>query len=471
MDGRIRSKLEPLLKAVKSGGRGEQAEGSHIRGRSQLQQTPHRPRSALGLDMAIVAEGRPFDPRAAWDEPLGGMQTAVIGVAGALAGLGHRVRVFANVPDEISHQGAIYLPVECLLPEGAEVDALITVRRLLPLLLPIRARTRILWLHDGPGHPLIAQGALFFKTVEAGESRSCGGLLPLTTVRPLVDRFFAVGGWQAEEHCRRYELPPEDMFLTSNGVDFELLDSVQAERNYQRLLYCSAPGKGLNILLRVWPHIRAAIPNATLRICSSNDGYGATTDGPLSAAAPWDGLDGVEGTAFVAPRELGREMKKAAILAYPNHEPESHSIAVAHAAAAGMAIVTSAYAGLAERIKHEVDGILIPGSSLRPGYEAMFIDAVIRLLEQPDEVRRLGEAAQARARRELRWDGIARAWTRELRALCRMRRRSKPDIGALNLEREAVRTMTAPVRTSIPLPQLLDHLSAEMKRYGLGSGM
>lgn len=75
------------------------------------------------------------------------------------------------------------------------------------------------------------------------------------------------------------------------------------------------------------------------------------------------------------------------------------------ALASGRAVVASAVAGIPDVVVHAENGLLV-----RPGDAAELQRALARLAGEPETRRRLGEAARARAARELTWERAAQSF-------------------------------------------------------------
>ena len=107
------------------------------------------------------------------------------------------------------------------------------------------------------------------------------------------------------------------------------------------------------------------------------------------------------------------------VYTYPNTFAETFCISVLEAQAAGMAVVTSNRAGLAERITNGVNGFLIDGEPGDHSYRRSFIDLVEVLLTQPHTWQQISDNAVATARPQT-YTRLAADWqdrfTRELRA-------------------------------------------------------
>lgn len=154
--------------------------------------------------------------------------------------------------------------------------------------------------------------------------------------------------------------------------------------------YFSAYYRGLEVLLKMWPKIREAVPDAELRIYY---GWGS-----------WDALEGENGREFheridklleeladsgvteygrVDHETLAEAMRQTKVWAYPTEFPEIHCITALKAQAAGCIPVVTDVGALSETV--------ITGEKLKIGNmysndygQARFIEAVVRQLGAND---------------------------------------------------------------------------------------
>jgi glycosyltransferase involved in cell wall biosynthesis len=80
---------------------------------------------------------------------------------------------------------------------------------------------------------------------------------------------------------------------------------------------------------------------------------------------------------------------------------EGQPLAMLEAAALGLAIVTTEVCGMRDFIDHNQNGVLVA-----PGDSESLAAAIIALSNRPQEVRRLGSAAQINVQR-FTWDAVA----------------------------------------------------------------
>ncbi|WP_333157819.1 glycosyltransferase [Microcoleus sp. Pol14C4] len=118
------------------------------------------------------------------------------------------------------------------------------------------------------------------------------------------------------------------------------------------LAYTLTPFRGLDILLKVFPEIRQAVPGTRLKVFSSmkvhqiDDNDNKLFVGQLYR--PCQETEFVEYIGSVPPPELVRQLRSVAVLAYLNTYLETSSIAVMEAMASGCRIVTSELAAWPE---------------------------------------------------------------------------------------------------------------------------
>jgi hypothetical protein len=120
-------------------------------------------------------------------------------------------------------------------------------------------------------------------------------------------------------------------------------------------------------------------------------------------------------------------------MAYPSTFNETFCTSVAEAQAAGLPIVCTPRAALAERVTDGVDGVLVDGDPMSEDFAKRFVAEVVRLL--CDDARRtvMGEAARRLATARYDWTHIAEQWERELASLVEGRDPTFPRVPALDL--------------------------------------
>ncbi len=152
--------------------------------------------------------------------------------------------------------------------------------------------------------------------------------------------------------------------------------------------------KGVQVLVEAFARIAADAPEARLRLVGDGD------DVPdLREQAAAAGLaDRVELTGPLHGDDLVRAYQQACVVCLPSlTESESFGMTLVEAMACGRPVVASDVGGMPEVVRDGVDGLLVP-----PGDASALGDALLRLLDSPDERERLGSNGRDAA--ETTWD-------------------------------------------------------------------
>lgn len=384
---------------------------------------------AGGMTIAFIHSGPPISGDALSRGPLGGTETALIGMSRALASNpGNRVFVFTDTASPGTYDGVRWLPLGELASwaGGESADVLISIRQWIPFILPIKARRRVYFSPDAYDQPFLHRA--FDATFDVNGERMALPLFEPRFFSGNVDAFFCVGKWQAETFVNRLGFPAEKIHVTGNGVFLENFAPRPLAERGKRLIYSSTPFRGLEHLLRLFPSVRASCPEATLDVFSGMGVYGMAKDedeklyGLLYRLAA---QVGAVSHGSVRQDELARALCASRVFAYPNTFEETFCIAVLEAQAAGTPVVTSRKGALSERVQDGVDGFLIDGHPGETGYDAAFAAAVGRLLSDDALWEKMSRACRVKAA-SFSYAALARRWENEFLA-------SRPDTGAASL--------------------------------------
>ena len=280
-------------------------------------------------------------------EPLGGTQSAICYLAEALAAQGNEVFLLNNTSESGMSRG-----VDCRrrVVEKSNLELLrsldfLVIVNIVGKALEIKPllghRTKlILWIHNEPGFVFLQD----FNNQR--EINAC-------------DAFVFVSDWQREQFQRRFGIDSNRSCVLRNAIApcfaniFADDISILSQKSQPPILaYTSTPFRGLDILLKVFPEIRQAVPGTRLKVFSSmkvhqiEDNDNQLFFGQLYRQC--QETEGVEYIGSVPQPELVRQLRSVAVLAYPNTYLETSSIAVMEAMASGCRIVTSELAALPE---------------------------------------------------------------------------------------------------------------------------
>jgi glycosyltransferase involved in cell wall biosynthesis len=392
----------------------------------------------------IVNYGRDLsvDPRQ--DRPMAGIQTGLLGLCSALARRGHDVHLFGHCSNPGRHEGVFFHGRGELARYAAAhpADVLLVVPEVLPLLLPVRARARVVWSLNAFEFGDCALAVPWAWAQGIGSRGETARLYPLALLHSYADRIVVGSQWQARYMAETSGIPGGKFTVAYLGVSLEHYRGPAPARHRHRLVYTSQARRGLDVLLRLLPRVRSTIPEAELHIFGCEYRC-ADVSSHLQEVLPGATGPGVFWRGALSKSALAQELRSAAVMAYPCTLKETFCLAVAEAQAAGLPVVTSDRAALAERVSDGADGFLIPGRPGKPpGYEEAFVQAVVRLLRDDDLWVRMGAEAAAKAHRLYDGEAIADGWEQQLTDLARGRDPLPPPLAALDLLDPRLLTVT-----------------------------
>ncbi len=349
--------------------------------------------------IVFLSYGLEFDGNTLNERPLGGTETALINMAAELGRLGWNVRVFNNCPAPGLYDGVEYIhyrEFDAFIRENI-IDVFVAVRYPESFHMYIPARLRMLWSGDAPDRP-------FLKT-----------LSDRATI-DRIDRIITVSRWQADGFASNFNVPFDKFFVSTNGINPDYFSSDSVKRHPHRLIYSSTPFRGLDVLLGLFPEIRARIPDAELFVYSGMAVYQMPREqeerhfGALYKLADQPGVV-LKGN--VSQRELAEAMMSSSLLAYPNYYPETSCITAIEAMAAGIPVVTSRLGALPETL--EGTGAFIEGDPRSAGYQKLFVNEVVDILTDRSRWKTISDAGRSRAKEIYPWRSVACRWDEAFR--------------------------------------------------------
>ncbi|HYN96587.1 MAG TPA: GT4 family glycosyltransferase PelF [Pilimelia sp.] len=273
------------------------------------------------------------------------------------------------------------------------VDACHPVAAGLPLLVALAAKWR-----TGTPYLLTEHGSyLRERYLEYGDS------LPVA-VKAVMLRFYRalarLGYAEAavvssvSDFNRRWELrhgaEPARVRVVPNGVAPDAYPALAGEPADPTVVWVGRidPLKDLHTLVRAFDTVRREVPGARLRLAGPVPATGA--DYARSCHALVDSLGLREVVEFAGPVASSREAYATGSLVALSSISEGMPYTVIEAMMCGRATVSTDVGGVAETVGDA--GVVVP-----PGDPAAFAAGCVRLLRDPAERARLGEAARARA--------------------------------------------------------------------------
>jgi glycosyltransferase involved in cell wall biosynthesis len=332
--------------------------------------------------MALIImtdDGIRFDGRMAESEPLGGAETAFVGLAEGFAARGHRVLAFTNGAQAIEHRGVQWRPISEGPPKSADLYVANRGDKLLSLV--PRARSIAFWIHN-PARYLLKWRYLWKLVHRRPAIVFCGAFHAST-----------YPGWAPAG--ARVSIP--------YGISEVFRQTPPAqEPPPPRAVFTSNPMRSLDWLLDLWvEQIRPRVPGAELHVFSGPRTYGAMGTAkaaqmlPVLERARTLGDSGVLLRGPVAKQELAAEMARMRAYLYRGDPGEAFCTSAGEAQAMGLPAVVQNIACMAERVDDGVTGHVAANRD-------EFARAAVRILTD-DVLWRAQHAAALARKRSFGW--------------------------------------------------------------------
>ncbi|MGW4805481.1 glycosyltransferase family 4 protein [Kitasatospora sp. NPDC004272] len=216
---------------------------------------------------------------------------------------------------------------------------------------------------------------------------------------------------------RMVRLPPgvdETAFRPDSGGDAVRARLGLSERPVVVCVSRLVPRKGQDTLIRSWPRVLAAHPDAVLLIVGGGphraeleklvDTVGVRPSVVLTGEVPWEELPAHYGAGdvFAMPCRTRRG----------GLDVEGLGIVYLEASATGLPVVAGDSGGAPDAVREGETGYVVPGK----GGETLLAERLVRLLGDEGLRRRMGEAGRAWVHAAWRWDTLAERLTGVLQA-------------------------------------------------------
>ena len=181
------------------------------------------------------------------------------------------------------------------------------------------------------------------------------------------------------------------------------------EKVPNRLVFTSVPRRGLEVVAKTFPQIKALVPDASLVVTSDYRLWGQVS--PLNAEylQMFMRMNDVEFLGAVSRERLVEEQLKAQIHYYPCTYEELFCIAVAESQVAGaLPIATSCGA-----LESTNMGVIIDGDARDVNTQAMFVEKTVEYLNHRS-LPKIQKALQAKARKRFSPERILKEWNEKI---------------------------------------------------------
>jgi glycosyltransferase involved in cell wall biosynthesis len=314
---------------------------------------------------------------------IGGSEEAVIYIAPELVKLGYHVEVFNNCGDFYGEYEGVKYRNHFEFNPYDEFDNVIAWRNNIFRTGEIKARNKVVWLHDVP-HP-----GWF-----AGDEHKC------------FDKIMVLSEYH--KSLLNKDIPEDKIFVSSNGINAKDFVNPGVKRNPKRLIYTSSYDRGIEHLLRMWPDVLKEVPDAELHLY-----YGWNTFDSIAKNFPHMAKIKAELSALmnqknvfehgrIGHKQLIKEFYKSGIFVYPSHFEEISCISAMKAQACNCYPVTTDYAALSETNKSD---FVVEGKCGEGTVNERYKKALIDTLKNPKEYK---------CDYDFSWKGVASTWQKSL---------------------------------------------------------
>lgn len=205
---------------------------------------------------------------------------------------------------------------------------------------------------------------------------------------------------------------PDDKFcIVGNGVNVADFEG-ERKRDPNHVIYTSAPNRGLDILIDLWPRVLEAVPEATL---SCFYGWKSFEEIEKNNKQSMKFMERVKekmdklGLTYprISQEEMATEIMNSGVWAYPTFFPEIDCITSKKMQVGGAIPVTTDYAALKENVHF---GVKVEGDIYRKDVKEKWLTELIAMLK--DHKRQADIRAQMRkdAKDSFSWDKVAKVW-------------------------------------------------------------
>ncbi len=341
------------------------------------------------------------------DVGVGGVETTYLELAKELAAKGQQVFLFCHCEREHKHEGVYFIPYQKMIDYASLKPDVLVVSRWFEAFSMFGSDTKkVIWLQD----------AYFAPPGDSGMWAAADMIVCSSSWHK---------GYTAENFGRLIDI--RKMRVIPLGIRKEFFEG-ERHRDPNKIIYSSNPDRGLEMLLKLWPRIREANPDAYLDVYYGWEGlktWGggdpawidsvrARRDAYLSMA---EQAGGVNFKGRLKKADLAKEMMSASLCLYPNNFFETFCITALETQAAGVPMVTSDMGAMPTTLKRECN-VLIEGDPLSSEYADRFTQAALSVLESSDRLREMSDKCRRHAMEgEHHWRDIADMWLGAVNAL------------------------------------------------------
>jgi glycosyltransferase involved in cell wall biosynthesis len=310
------------------------------------------------LNIAFVSPKRySFYPPDYLGRGLGGTESTLVLLTKALAKLGHDVEVYNCCFKDGIYDGVRWQSIWKFNQEK-RFDAIISLRLLETFKeYKFNSSIKAVWIHD--------------ESLEGSGQMDTNGD---------VNMWISVSQTQKDFIEKKESIKSENWFVTRNAFDEEIYTDVlrKTKKARNQAIYCSAPDRGLDYLLDMWPAIKERVPDAKLVVTGSFALWGMSDEENSRIFKEiYNKVSKLKDVTIfqrLSKNELAKLQAESEIMLYPTDFNEMFCISALECFSTGTPIISSKRAALIERVKNGENGFLINSTYESQDYRREFID-------------------------------------------------------------------------------------------------
>lgn len=180
----------------------------------------------------------------------------------------------------------------------------------------------------------------------------------------------------------------------------------EIEKIPNRMIFCSVPTRGLDVLAKCYPKIQMQVPDASLVITSDFRLWGAHSPMNENYIRKFMGMNNVVFLGAVSRNQLIDEQLRAEVHAYPCTYEELFCYSSAECQVAGCFPITSSVGALSTTNM----GLFVHGDPNTVDWQNIFIQVVVESLKNRENFRELAKSNQKRAVERFSLERILTEW-------------------------------------------------------------
>lgn len=218
-----------------------------------------------------------------------------------------------------------------------------------------------------------------------------------------VDKIVTISDFHSTYFSQKYSINNSIVIDLPVRVG-EYTEPVEKVKN--RMIYCSVPTRGLDILAKCYPRIQQEVPDVSLTITSDFRLWGASTAMNEKYLRQFMGKPGVQFLGAIPRKSMIIEQQKAEIHPYSCTYDELFCYSVAECQVAGCIPITSGVGALATTNM----GKLIIGDPNSGDWQDKFVAAVVNEMQNRNTLQERAEESKQQAIKRFSPERILKEW-------------------------------------------------------------